>query len=200
MRAAALALTVLLLTTGCLGIGGEDEAETDAPTDEGSDAGTDGSSDDGTDGAPNSTSDHEHQPEPERHWDNKTGEVSGTNVVVESQGEAAEETTEVPEAANELSITLSAEQGEIDAEVYPPGCEEQDDEPGEDCSASLSTMESDQEATQPDGGNATFSTQDPDAGTWTIRMWKADAGDGSVPYTLEIWYLEEHAPGPDHHS
>lgn len=203
MRAAALLMAVLVLTTGCLGFGGDDGSDDtdDTESADSQDPGQDqNSSTDGSQAGDDGTSDHEHEPEPERHWDNKTGEVQGTNLVVESQGEPAEETTEVPEAALELSVTLQAEDGEIDAEIYPPGCEEQDEEPGEDCSHSLSTQGSDAETTQPDGGNATWSTDEPAAGTWTMRLWKADAGDNAVPYTLEIWYLEEHEPAPGHHS
>lgn len=198
MRVPALLVASLVLTTGCLGLGGDD-AE-DADVDAGDDAGANASDEDTSGEAGGGTSDHEHEAEPERHWDNKTGEVQGTNYLVGSEGDAAEETTEVPDAALEFSITLTVEEGEVDAEIYPPGCEESDEEPGEDCSTSLGTVDSDQEAMEPDGGNATWSTDDPDAGTWTIRLWKADAGTDPVPYTLEVWFLEEHLPGPGHHS
>lgn len=198
MRAASLLIGLMLLTAGCLGLGGDDAEDAQDDVDDAPEA--DGSANETNDSTSGGTSDHGHEAQPEKHWDNKTGEVQGTNVLVESQGEAVEETTEVPEAALEVSITLSAEEGEIRGEVYPPGCEEQDEEPGEDCSHSLNTYDSQAESTQPDGGNATWSTQEPDAGTWTIRLWKADAGNSAVPYTLTIWFLEEHEPAPGHHS
>jgi hypothetical protein len=191
MRAAALLMAVLMLTAGCLGMGGDeaDDSSSDADADD-----ADGSQDDGNDDASttndstDSSGDHSHQAQPEKHWDNKTGEVDSTNVVVD-EGEPAEETTEVPAEANEFSVTLSSEGNtSIRGEVYPPDCDEQGDDPGEDCSHTL------------DGDGTTYSTTDPADGSWTIRLWKAEPGTDSVPYTLEIWYLEEHEPGPGHHS
>jgi len=197
MRAAALLLGVLMLTAGCLGMGGDDDAgnETDVPDD------SDGTSGDQAEGnQTDGTGDHGHDPEPEAHWDNRTGEVTGTNLIVESQGEAVVEEIELPETAIEFSVNLTGEEGEIKGELYPPDCEESDDEPGEDCSTSMNTYQDETEQAQPDGGSATYETQDPDAGTWTLRLWKADGGDSAVPYNLAFLYVDEHEPGPDHHA
>lgn len=198
MRLVALLMALLMLTAGCLGFGGDD-ADSDAndqlPDGDGD---TNDTSEDNQNASTSEGDDHEHEPEPEAHWDNRTGEVEGTNLVVQSDG-MAEEQIELPETTSTFEVNLTAEEGELDAELYPPECEEQDDEPGEDCSHSLSTYESGTETTQPDGGTATWSTEGPDPGTWTLRMWKADAGSSSVPYTLSFFYVDEHEPGPDHH-
>lgn len=186
MRAAALLMAVLMLTAGCLGFGGDEEAE-DAEDDPSGDTepSQNSSTEDGQ-AAEDGPGEHEHEPQRERHWDNKTGEVDSTNLIVD-QGEPAEETTQVPAEALELSVTLSTN-GTLQGEVYPPGCEEESEEPGEDCSHSL------------DGDGASWSTEDPGDGTWTIRLWKDEPGADPIPYTLEIWFAEEHEPAPGHHS
>lgn len=199
MRAAALLMGLLLVTAGCLGFGGDDGE--DAGTDDTNDTTVpDSGSDTTTGGNQTGSGDHEHEPEPEPHWDNRTGEVTGTNLLVESQGEAVVEEIELPETATEFAVNLTAEDGEIDGELYPPGCEESDDEPGEDCSQSIDTYESDQERAQPDGGSATWETSSPDPGTWTLRMWKADGGNNAVPYTVAFFYVDQHEPEPGHHG
>lgn len=202
MRAAALLMGLLLLTAGCLGMGEDDPEGTedegapdagDEPEDQQPSEDENGDSDD-------QTGDHEHEAQPEAHWDNRTGEVAGTNLVVESQGEAAVEEIELPNTTTAFAFNLTAEEGELDIELYPPGCEESDDEPGEDCSESFATHDSQAEMLQPDGGSAEWSTESPDTGTWTLRMWKADAGQTAVPYSVSFFYIDQHEPTPGHHS
>lgn len=190
MRAAALLMGVLMLTAGCIGMGGDD-SETSA---------NGGTVDANTSSTPaTQDANHSHDPAPEPHWDNRTGEISGTNAVFLSNG-IGNETIEIPDTSKTFEVTLTAEDGELDGELYPPECEEDDNTHGEDCSHSIDTFNGTQGQTAKDGGTATFSTEDPDAGNWTLRLFKSDPGNNDVPYTITFFYVDAHQPAADHHS
>jgi len=187
---------VLLLTTGCIGMGGDDvgddsgdnlDKETNGPNDQTN----------STDAA----DDHEHEPEPEPHTEERTGEVEQTNLVVGTSGAPANETFEIPEKAGPLVFNLSVDSGEINGEIFPPDCEDNSpNQQGAECSEDLDTYNSTEGQSAGDGGEATWETESPQAGNWTVELYKADPGSSSVPYTLTAFYIDVHGPSGDHHS
>lgn len=200
MRAWIVLMGLLLVTAGCIGTNGDDapEASTNASEDPAGDGPTSGSGTDGTD-ASGGTHTHEAQPEP--HWDNRTGEVDGTNAVVVAAG-VTNETIEIPENTTEMRVRLQAESGELDGRLYPPGCEASSDPtaPPSDCSHDMRTYNSTEETLMPDGGVATWAGDDAERGNWTLAMHKADPGQTPVPYELTFFYVDVHKPAPDHHE
>lgn len=192
MRAAALLTGLLLLTAGCLGMGGGESDDASAPSS--SDL---PESNDPTDPA---SGNHTHEPKPEPHYVNRTGEVDGTNVVVGASG-PANETVAIPATSRVLVINLTAEDGELNGEIYPPDCEDESPNTiGAQCSHDLNTYNSSQDQYTADGGSASWSTEDVSGGNWTVELYKADPGNQAVPYTLTFYYVDLHAPTPGHHS
>lgn len=193
MRAAALVMAALMLSAGCIGMSGDDEADTTDPNATNS---TDPAASGSENGSANESHEHEEQPEP--HWDNRTGEISGENVLVASTGTASEE-KEIPATAREYQIRLTAEGGEIDGEIYPPECEQPEDSQETDCSEDLSTCEG-TSCAEADGGTVWFNATTIDPGNWTVSMAKADPGASAVTYTLTFYYVDVHKPAPGHHE
>lgn len=197
MRALTLIAAALLLTAGCIGGSGGEETDdgSDAPTDGAEDGPTSTGSDNGTEGT------HAHEAAPERHWDNRSGEVEGTNAVIVTQG-ITNETIPIPETVEQMRVRLAADSGEIDGNLYPPGCEPPADPTAAppECSHSLDTYNSTEETLMPDGGVATWETEQGTGGNWTLEMTKADPGPSAVPYELTVFYVDVHEPAPGHHE
>lgn len=205
MRQVALLVGALLITAGCLGFGGSD-----ADPDPQADAGVSSPSTDrpasNASGTANGSAveDHDHEPEPEKHWLNLTGEVGGVRVVVATGETVANETIELPEDPTSLALTVTAEGGELDVDVLPPGCTDEPDLLGvvntqsPSCATSGSTANDTTEELAPDGGTFSFSTENPEAGNWTVQVTKADQGANAVSYAIQAVYVDIHEPGADH--
>lgn len=196
MRPWIVLMGLLLVTAGCIGGGDEaDDATTPSDAPNAQDPTTDAGSNATADG------DHEHEAAPEPHWDNRTGEVQGTNAVFVTAG-VSNETIEIPDTATDMRVRLQAESGELNARLYPPGCESSGDPtaPPPECSHDMSTYNSTEETFTPDGGVATWSGDAPDGGNWTLAMNKADPGQSPVPYTITFFYIDVHEPAPGHHE
>lgn len=194
MRAAAVLLGLVLLTAGCLGMGGDDPEDEAGPSSDGSAPGTNAST-----GSDASGANHSHEPAPEPHWDNRTGEVDSRRPLIADGTNASEEFT-LPDTAIKLIVNLTAESGEIDGEIYPPDCSEEGGSPGEDCSHDLNTYNGSQAPQMADGGSASWTTQDPEGGNWTIRLYNENTQGDSIPYELTIYFVDEHEPAGDHHQ
>jgi hypothetical protein len=195
MRAAAILAGLLLLTAGCIGMGDDsDESESQEVS---PDSNSDGAAGDAP--GDNST-DHGHEAKPEKHYDNRTGEVEQTNGLFFTRGDPSNETIEVPDTAQNLHINLTAEDGEINGEIFGPDCEDTSGTIGSDCSEDLDTYNNSQEANEGDGGEASWSTDSPNGGNWTVKLYKGDPGTAPVSYTLEFYYVDEHKPAADHHN
>lgn len=199
MRAVALLAGVLLLTAGCLGMGG-DETDTEASPSSVEESATNDSQSPGA----SPTEDHDHEPAPEKHWVNITGEVSGAHAVFVGINSFENETFEVPSGVQSLEITVRAEGGELYISVLDPDCTDEPEILGfvqtssPSCEESGSTMNGTSEEVQPDGGTFEFSQDQPKEGNWTIEMSKSDSGTNAVGYTITAAYVDVHEPSSDH--
>lgn len=160
----ALLLVPLLLTAGC--IGSEDEA-----VEPGS---TNGTAAEATNASASNAS------ALTRSNETVEGTITGIGSPVlgfsapSSENQAIE--FPVPEGAKELTLALSTDGGttgmvELEMLVARPGCEI-----NSGCEESVTTS----------GGEATFSAQDPDTGTWGARFFVDTGAAAQASYTLEI--------------
>lgn len=199
MRVAALLTALMLLTAGCIGMGG-DEGDSDAET-----ASTDApGTSPGTNATEATNGSHGHEPTPERHFINITGELSGVNAVAATTA-FGNETVELPKDPNSASFTIKVDSGELFIEIYPPDCEDENElvffsTQGPDCATSGSTMNGTSERVSGNGGTFAHSAEDPKGGNWTIELQKSDAGANAVSYTIVTEYVDIHKPGGNHHS
>ncbi len=163
----ALLLAGTLLATGCLGFGSDEESGPRASDNE---AGDDGSED--------PTSDEETSAEVEREVGWETNEWSGTvtSVSVVVNAISAEEFSAEPtieEGAERLILNLSVEPlaptTEAFAAIADPSCE-----PATGCD----------DETRTEDGEASWATEDPEAGTWTVRIFKDGPGADRIEWTL----------------
>lgn len=190
MRAAALLTALMLLSAGCIGMGGDD-ADSDAET-----ASTDAPGSSSATNATGATNDsHAHEAKPEPHFDNRTGETSSTKIGIPGgasgyQGAPSTENLTVPAKSSVLRINLTADSSEIDAEIYGPDCERSPNQFGNSCSQSLRTSED----------QSSFSTNDPAEGNWSVDLHTGETGSSSASYTLTFYYVDAHKPSGDHHS
>lgn len=200
LRFAVALASVLLLTAGCLGGGGGNSGAETAST----------SSEDASADAPpaaNSSEDgHEHEPQPERHYVNVTGEVEGTSTGFGGINHHANETVAVPEGAHSLAITVEVEGGELDVGVLPPECTNEPEYAGSietstpDCQTTGSTTNDTSEKLAPNGGTFRFAKDRSEAGNWTVDLGKDDAGVNAVSYAITAVYVDVHEPAPGHHE
>lgn len=174
MRRIALVLVLAsaLALAGCLGGGGGGS---------GADA---ASADDGTgpnqadDGSADNDTEEEGEPVPEWNRTAFDGDAPGPNAVFVFTPGPTHNLTVVDGTMN-LTVNATSGDGEVLVDIYPPDCEESDNQRGESCSHTADT-----EA----GGQ--WSTEDPEAGTWQIRVSKADPGTGSTSYEVTADRLE----------
>lgn len=197
MRAVTILMALVLAAAGCLGVGGDSDDNSADGVDsvDANDTQDDGS----TDGTGDDSGEHGHEAQPEPHYDNRTGEVPSRTPLIADNTNATEELS-LPGTALNLYINLSSESGEIDGEIYPPGCAEQDEERGESCSEDLNTYNGSEAPQMADGGSASWNTQSPNEGNWTVRLFNENTQGDSIPYTLNFYYRDEHEPAPGHHQ
>lgn len=159
--ALTLLLALSLALAGCLGGGGGADVES-----QGADTMDDGTGDAGEDVA---TANNTTGPS----WvaEYRNGTVEGTNLVVITNG-ANDETFTVPDGAEELIFNFTAHEGELWISISPPGCEG-------------GFMSSCTERADTSDGSSTWSTSNPDTGTWTVTLYKGDPGTMPVEYTVE---------------
>lgn len=169
--ALVLALAAALAVAGCLG-GGGDGADT---------ASTPGTTPTGEDAPDNDTAGNDTADEPVPRWNTTSfeGEASGPNLVFVFTPGPTHNVTVLEDTRN-LTVNATSSDGELLVDVYPPGCEEQDNQRGEDCSHTADTQ----------GDDGQWTTEDPEPGTWTIRVSKADPGTGSTSYEVTADRLE----------
>lgn len=108
---------------------------------------------------------------PEWTYENRSGTVSGENTPLTTAN--ATETIDVTEGAKQLTLNLSAEGGELDVCIRSP------DESGDSCTAEEQTQE----------GNASWSTEAPAGGEWTVELTAQGTGPQSVDYELVVGQL-----------
>lgn len=167
-----LVLASALAVAGCLsddGDGAGTASDEATPTqDEGSADAVDGNETDDAD------------PEPEWNRTTFSGEAPGPNLVFLFTPGPTHNVTVVDGTRN-LTINASSSDGELLVDIYPPGCKEQDNVRGEGCSHTADTE---------DGEGGHWATDDPEPGTWTVRVSKGDYGYGSTSYEVTADRLE----------
>lgn len=108
---------------------------------------------------------------PEWTYENRSGTVSGENTPLTTAN--ATEEINVTEGTKELTLNLSAEGGELDVCIRSP------DESQDSCTAEEQTQE----------GNASWSTESPAGGEWTVELTAQGTGPQEVDYEMVIGKL-----------
>lgn len=171
-----LVASVALVTAGCLGGGTTDtSASEDGPSSTPSSSPT-----------PNATEENETTETPTPSWSNETREGSfsgshaGTGEGGLSLGGGAEDWT-VEDAALNLTVALASET-DVFGDIYPP-C----DDEGVAGTGLLSDCPSHRIETR--DGPASWGTDDPAPGNWTLYVYRSENGYGEVQYTLTLSHL-----------
>lgn len=178
------ALVVLAGLAGCLGDGDKGTQDNDGTTSGTRTNGatnatstTNGTGPPGGNGTGNSTGNGTTNgtgQEPAATWtlDNRTGTVSGNDLVV-TPPPSASETFDVANGTLALALNLSAEGDELTLTARPPGCD------AADCELEVQTQ----------SGRARLSQEVPAEGTWTVTLTAQGPGPVSSNYALEIAQL-----------
>lgn len=149
----AILLTLTLLGAGCLGAQeGDVDAQSadDAPVDAG----------------------------PAFDWthEERDGTASGANLVVVAVTQGTQtESFRVPEGTNVTHVNVTTDGGELQLELYPPGCDRSQGG-GDECADEVTTQD----------GEAHWMKEAPTAGSWTVYLFKGDPGAADVPYTMVV--------------
>lgn len=101
--------------------------------------------------------------------ENRTGSISGANLIVANQA-TAEEVFTVENGTATLLLNLTVEGDDVEMTVIPPGCEDSS------CEQTAATSD----------GNASLTVDAPDEGEWTVELAGQGTGFSSADYNLEI--------------
>jgi hypothetical protein len=164
MRWSVFLVAALVLTTGCLGMGGDDATSTDDTAEPATD-----------DNATSEDEPEQASPEPTIEWRNETyeGTVTGTTVFTPgatSEGDGQSFTFDAAPGIQTLFVNLTAEGGELTMNVAGPDCEI-----NSPCEESVETS----------GGEAQYVNETPTSGEWNVRFFVEPAG-AQVDYTANV--------------
>ena len=162
MRWQALLLAAMVLTTGCIGMGGDD-ADQDVDAQSNDDTRTEDEELNETD-----------EPQTRTEWSTETyeGSITGTTFFAPEQtsdGQSFSFTVE--NGTQQLFINLTSDGGELTMYVAGPDCSA-----NEECEEQVET----------ESGEAQYAAEEPGAGEWNVRFFPQDPVASDVSYTADV--------------